>query len=419
MATETKSTLDGLFKEQYGPEGPIDLVPEVSIIASDIKFSQQNREGDSYNFPVRLRRGNGWTFAGGSDLGTAFTLNAPTAGVLKNATVSGTEFVNRTQIPYGVITRSEGAGAAFSPAHDEIVYDMTNSAAFAREMCLLYGGTSSGTIESQSGSGATRDFVISKATWAPTLWAQMDGASIDAYDAPGGTKLNTTAPIVITAIDVATRTISVSGVTAELTACIATSVLVPLGADGAWFDGIDSILTNTGSLFGISAATYNLWKGSSKSAGSAAATMATFTQAQAEAVVRGGTGKMTFYVSPYTWTDIMNDTAALRRTASGDGGSLVLGHDRIGFKGVGGDIDIVSHPLVKAGEAFGLLPAKWKRIGSSDLTFRLGVEGQGEGFYKEMPDAAGYELRNFWHQGIICCAPAQNVKITGIVNNSL
>lgn len=416
MANETTSTLDGFFKEVYGDLS--NVVPEFSILREDLGFQNAERLGDSYHFPVRVRRGYGATYG---TAGTAYTLNTPTAGVMKDANVSGASFVARVQPAYDVISRARTSKEAFGSSFDEIVNDLMAQASFHLEMNLLYGQTNIGVLDvTYAGGGATTaTMVISAATWAAGLWSQMEGAPIDIYSAAGGTKRNTVGDITVGVITPSTRTVAISGAAADLAAIVDNDVVIPKGADTLWFAGLDKILSNTGSLFGIDAGTYSLWKASTASNSSAAATMATFTKAQAETVVRGGMGPMTFYVSTYTWTDVMNDLSALRRFNEDTKREMSLGTNKISFTGPGGTMDIVAHPMVKAGEAFGIQKEHVKRIGSSDITFNLGIPGQDDRFFRELADNAGFELRNYWDQAMIITAPARCVKVTGIVNNSL
>lgn len=416
----TVSSLDGFFKRRYG-QALEKVLPSCSDLAQDIKFSKQDKLGDSYNVPVRLRRGTGWTWAGSGVAGTAYTLNGANSGLTKNASISASSFVGQEQIAYDTISRAGDSEQAFGAAFDEIVSDQTDSASFAREMAILYGGSSIGTIESLSGSGTTRDWVISKATWAPALFLQLEGASLDVYTASSGlpgTKLNANAVVVVTAVNVDTRTLSVSGNATDLTAIVVNSLIVPVGAKGNWMSGIDVIVTNTGSLFGIDAATYGQWKGNSYSAGSAALTLGKVLSAAAKTVVRGHMGDLTCYLSTYSWTDLSVDHSALRVLGPEAVGEVKLGTDKITYRGPNGNITLKSHPMVKAGEAFMLSTKHFMRVGSTDLTFKLPDAGD-ERFFRQLDSQAGIELRCYWDQALFTRAPHRHVKITGIVNNSL
>ena len=99
------SALDGFFKVRYADKME-NLVPAFAKVAKIIPFKTGEKTGSTYQFPVRLRRSMGITWAGGADYGTAFALNSPVSGVLKNATLTGTEFVLTEYLSYGAISKA-------------------------------------------------------------------------------------------------------------------------------------------------------------------------------------------------------------------------------------------------------------------------------------------------------------------------
>ena len=418
------SNLSGLFKEVYADKLQ-DLVPQFEILSGDVPFVRQPKLGDSYHFPIRVKRAHGVTF--NSD-GSAFELNSAIAGVTVDASVQGTEFVIRERVSYGAASRAIGSREAFESTFNAVVLDMTNSSSFYREALCLYGQSDIGTVSTATSVNATTvSFVISQATWAPGLWAQMEGAKIDLYNSAGGTKQNAS-DLTINSVNMSTRTLSVQRATADATetnnAGASSFVLTPKGDFASTFNvyaGLDRITTNTTSLFGVSAATYGIWQANTHGAGSAALTMAKVCGAAAEAAVRSEMGKRICYVSTASWTDLNNDHAALRRFGDSTRSDLDLGTQRIKYYGPTGEIEIVPHPLVKGGEAFLVDPRHLKRVGSTDFTFELpgAVEGQQPRFFQELDAYAGFELRGYWDQALISDRPAAHTKITSIVNSTV
>jgi len=420
--TVTTDQLSGWFKRKYADKLER-AVPDFAILRKEIPFKQQEKLGETYNFPVKLTRSHGITWNGGATAGTAFALNAAITFVTKNAQLSGSEFMMREQIAYGAIARSgTGEDASYGPVMDEVPLEMNEASNFYLEMALLYGGMSIGTIESQSGSGTTRAFVITKATWAAGLWAQMEGASLDGWtltsEVPSGTIVNTNAQILVTTIDPDTRTINTSGNATDLDAMVAGKAFVPRGAKGNWFEGITRIASNTGSLFNIDAATYNLWKGNTHAVNSVAMTLTIAQRGITRAVVRGLMEKVTLLMSTYTWTDVNNDLAALRRYAESTKQGLDIGTEKITFYGANGQMELMAHPMLKAGEALAVPLKHFKRVGSSDITFKLPGMPEGQ-FFRHLTDNAGCELRCYFDQAVVCTKPARTVRFTGIVNDSL
>ncbi len=200
-------------------------------------------------------------------------------------------------------------------------------------------------------------------------------------------------------------------------------VLIPFGeyAGGGVFStmaGIDKILTNSGTLFNINAATFGLWRANTYSASNGPLTMTKLGNACVKSLVKGGRGKVNAYISPWAWTDINNDTAGLRRFTESMRAEAELGTQRLKFYGPTGEITITAHINVKAGEAFVLQPDRFLRIGSSEPVFGSPGEDGERKFLLALPNNAAYEFRLAWDQAIFCSAPARQTKITNIVNSS-
>lgn len=419
----TISTLSGFFKKRYGKLS--EAVPEHAIMHEKIPFEQRKADklGQSYDFPVRMRRAMGWTF---SAAGTAFTLNSAVAGQMVNATVSGQSFVLREQISYDAAAYATSSEEAFGDTFDDVVKDMANSAALAREIAILYGNSDIGVIAIDGTNNATQDLTITVASCSVGLWAQMEGGKIDVYDTTLATKRNAANDITVnsvTPVESGTYNgsvlVNVTGNATELDSIVATDRIVPKGATStSWMVGVDAIARNTGTLFGIAANTYPLWKANLYSVGTAELSMLKLTKAVGRAVVRSSMAPMTALVSVPTWTDLNNNHAALRRFAESTKGGLDLGTSKITYYGPNGKLDIEPHPHIKNGEAFCADWSLFKRIGASDLTFQLeGGTPETPNFFQHLENVAAYEMRCYWSQAIIDTRPAGLVKLTDIVNS--
>jgi hypothetical protein len=124
-------------------------------------------------------------------------------------------------------------------------------------------------------------------------------------------------------------------------------------------------------------------------------------------------------MAPITWSFLDTDLGA-RRTfdASYKNSERAMGHEAITYYSQNGKNTVVSHPMVKQGEAF-ILPTKYcKRVASTDVAFRNpGSPVNGEDrFFRELSDNAGFELRCYADQAVFLTHPAKAVKVTGIVN---
>jgi hypothetical protein len=256
------------------------------------------------------------------------------------------------------------------------------------------------------------------------VWMGCENAQIVFYNGSTLVSSGSDAIFTITSVDVDNRKLTLSGTATgigDLDTALAAgdrqiywygSVTGSLSFSN--FAGVDKIVTNTGTLFGISAATYNLWKGSSYSASSGALTLSKVSSAVAQAVNRGLAEDVTCFVNPRTWANLMSDQAALRRHGA-ETGKAEDGFEALRFHGQNGAIDITSTSMVKEGEAFILPLKRLKRIGAQDMSFK--TPGRGDEIFLHIPDKAGYELRVWAHQALFCETPAKCVKITSIVNS--
>lgn len=424
------STAEGVFKEVYGELE--NTVPDFAIVAQDIPFQQRARIGEKYEFPVRLRRGHGVTLKSGSGSLEAFQLNAVVSGQTKPASVDGSSYVARESFAYKAVAAAPANGRqAFVDVFNDGVEDLFNTAGFYLEALLIYGQTSFGAFEDAGAASASQTLNLTAASSAPGLWAQMEGAYVDVYsDTNFGTKRNAAGTLRVTGVDFdpdngkVALTIAASD-TAEADAIAAGDVVVPRGFyDSAHMTmaGLDKILTNTGTLFGISASTYPGWKASTYDVGTAQATFSKVIKAAVAIAVRCPPMReaLKCYVSPMTWTDLNNNVAALRKFTESTKGGADFGTGKITYySNVGSAIELVSHPMVKGGEFFMGFASTAVRGGVSEPSFDVNKDtGQNPRFLRELADHAGFEVRIFWDQFLIIRRPRAWVKGTGIVNSN-
>ena len=411
--SETVSTLNGLFKEVYGDDIKM-LVPSSMKVQQFISFKGGAKKlGNQYHQPVVLAYPGGFTHAAASS--GAFALNAAAASTMKDAALSPSQIVLREYLDYEAAARSASGVNAFVDG-TKLVFEMMQKSARKRlEAELLYGQSGLGIVSSKSSATSPTVITFTAASWAPGLWSGVEGHSYDIYTALG-VQVNANAALVVSAVDVDARTVTFTGNNTDINAIAATDVLYFRGAFGNELAGINKILTNTGSLFGIDAAAYNLWKATTYSAGSASLTFNKVKAAVAQAVGRGLDEDVTLLVNPKGWDNMMTDLAALRRFVekSGKGMSYEIGSENIVFYSQNGKIEIVPHIMVKEGDAFGLVKPTWVRVGAVDLTFQ--TPGYGGQIFTLLGDYAGFDVRCYVSQAILCEMPARNFKITNIVN---
>jgi hypothetical protein len=408
----TISTLDGLFKQVYG-DGVVSLLPDFAIISRRVDFKPTEKIGDSYVIPVKLQYEGGFSY-GASGSG-AFNLNGAVAGRIAKAQVNASQIVLRSQIDYESAFKAAGGGkVAFQDVTQATVENMMESFAKRQELAMLYGASATGLGAISTVTVSTNATItFSTPTWSPGIWVGMENHVLDAYTT-GNSKVNTNAGLTIVSVNMSASQIVVSGNSTDLAALAATNYLVFQGAFSQEMTGLDAILTNTGTLFNISAATYALWKSGSYAVGGPISMEKTLLAA-AQAVPLGLKEDTMLLLAAKRWANLNNDLAALRRSdQSYKVSGFENGVEGITYHGVSGKLEIVAHPFIKEGEAMLLPEKRLKRVGATDITFKR--PGNPNNIFKEIEGQAGFELRSYSDQQIFLEAPAYAVKLTGITD---
>lgn len=416
MATGV-SDLNGLFKEAYGDD-LIDLIPEAAMLAKKIKFvSSEKQDGNKYNQPVILADEQGVTYAA-PDSG-AFALEDAVAMTTKNASLQGISMLIRSSLDYEAAAKASNSKKAFVKATQLILENMSKSIYKRLEVCLLHGRAGLGVTSAVTASTSTVSVVqITTASWATGIWAGSSGAKLQFYNGSSLVSSGNDSVFSVTAVNTALRQITVTGTSTGSTALVALTA-TPLnvyykGTFGVEAHGLRSILTNTGSLFGIDAAVYDLWRGNSVTV-SGSMTFAKLLNALTPAVQRGLDEDVMVLVNPATFQNLGNDIAALRVfDQSYTSGEAQQGSRSIKYFGQGIVLEIVSYNLVKEGELFIVPPKKCLRIGAQEISMK--TPGRSDEIFLQLPSSAGYEMRMYSNQALFMETPARGVYVSGFTN---
>lgn len=428
MAT-TVSDLDGLFKQVYSPEGIINLMPEASKIVKMVPFSTEEKIGKLYNQPVALTYEHGATY--GAPNSGAFALRQPVSMKLQDAQVDGYQILLRSQMDYESAAKASSGGArAFKKATQLQVENMMESETKRVELACLYGQSGLGIVASSVNTDSvTTVLQLSTASWATGIWSGMENCPLQFWKVSDGSLVSSGADSVFTiaSVDVINRKLTVTGTATGISAL---DTAAGLGTLDIYFDtarssstvwnemvGINKIITNTGTLFNISATIYNLWQGNTKDCSSASLTLGKIMQGLAIPTGRGLQEKVTVMLNDRTWSNVASDQAALRRYDSNYSAEEAKNGSRaIRFYSQNGEIELMPYNCVKEGDAFALPIKRFKRIGAWDISFNsLGTEGR---IFRELQDNAGFEYRIFTDQSIFCETPAKTLKFINIVNSN-
>lgn len=402
-SANTVDTLNGFFKKVYADKIK-ELIPDGVKLYNEIKFNDRNEApGESYNIPVSLGLEHGMSWGGPTE--GAFSLQGHIAGATYEATVRGYQKVLRSALAYSAASRAMSKGqAAFESSSKYLVAKMLRSMTRKIEIELFYGQVGYGTVTSASGN----DVVILLADFAPGIWVGAKNMPIQIRSSAGVIRGEGS----IESVDMDTRTLTLD---TAIPGVVSTDIIWHRGAYGKEFAGLHKILTNTGDLFGISAADHSLWKGNTYACGSVALSFSKIQSAIAMAIPKGLEDDVKCYINPKAWANLNTDQAALREyDTSFSADKAENGSRKLVFHSQNGTVEIVPSIYVKEGYAYIISPREFSRVGSTDVTFEL--PGSPDKFFRELENSAGYELRSFTDQALFCMAPGVNVVITGIVN---
>lgn len=411
-STNTKTSLDTMFKYKVATTVN-NLVPTSSIIQKMTpKLSAATKTGRKFLWPVALTNENGVTYGDG----TAFDYEADVAAVYDEIELDSNPCVLKSRVSLAAANRMANEESTFITHMSLRAGNMKESLMKRAEISSLYGKSGLGKISGNPSvdTGPTPDqatIIITDATWAPGIWGGMEGSLLEVRN--GSSKVNAEGDLTLVSVDYENKTIVVGGSNQDCTDLADGYDIFFKGSYTNDFYGINAQLTNTGTLFGVPAATYQLWKGNSYAV-TGALTLSKALRGVAKAVGKGGLSEdSVLLVSSTTYEGLNSDLAALRvldssyKTSKGENG--VSG---IEFHSQAGVIKIVAHPMVKEGEAF-LLPEKGlKRVGATEISF-----GFGDGdYFEKLEGSAGYQLLAQYDWCILVEKPAKCVKYTGITN---
>lgn len=409
-----------LLMRRYGDVA--NPIPGEQTLAKDLKFLTQYKTGEDFRFPVRLGLEQGATY--NTDHGLA-TLNAAVDGTYSVASLEGAEIFLRATFSYGEMSRLSANKGRSDKAFDQAVglkiANLMDAGEQHRDISLLYGAGSSGLANigvvsavPVASVGGVVTLNISRATFIPGFWQEFIGGKVDVYTA-GGAIRNATTDLQVTGVDITRCRVTLTGLQAETNAIVATDVFFLKGARAKQMVGIQAILENTGTLFGISAATYPQWKGVQYAVGGAL-DFDKVAEGLSNAADNGLTSGCTLYVNPRTWTDLMTNEAALRRRTS-DSSKAKSGYGDLEFEMNCGVVKVKQYRYMKQGIAIALPTQDWHRVGSTDLTFTL-PGSPNEFFYRELETQGGSEIRIYTDQAVCSEAPFRSVLFSGISNSA-
>lgn len=402
------NSLQGNFKQVYADE-IARLMPDHVKLLKKLDFVAKDKQpGGYYNQPVQLSYCHGFTYA--APMSPTPQLNSSVTSVLRFAQVDGYQVYGREQLSYDALMRSENKKGAFEDSKALVMKTLMLSMAHRMEAEILYGQNNWGTVAAVAGNTVT----VTTQEWASGLWIGAVGMPVSVYTAAGVFVKD----MVVVTIDTENRAI----VFDNAAGVVATHVLYPKGEFGNAMAGLHKILRNTGSLFGLDASVYDLWKTPNYDAGAAALTFNKLLKANALATAKGMSGDSDLYCNENTYRDLVNEFESARtdyadqvarqhveRGTKGEDENALIVH------GTGGSMKIRPHSMVKEGYAYCIKTDDFLRVGATDITFKFpGIKEEGAVFSLENTPAL--EIRIMADFGIFTPRPAHAFCIYNITN---
>jgi hypothetical protein len=407
-AVNSPDTLPGLFKEVYSKLGLIQAVPTWAVCQDKFPFEKGEAIGEAYVVAVTLSKENGFTYAPSTGTNAVPASPTPVAATIQHAKIQSFAIYLASQLAYAAAARAASQGkAAFKSAYAAVLSNMKFSHMYRLECSLLYGTSGLGIVDANDAGALT----ITEASFAPGIWgAGLVGAKLEAFTSTDETATQHNGDLVVSAVDIPNRTITVTGTSA---AVVQNDILYFKSSrtTTGWNEcfGLYKILTNTGELFNIDATDYDAWRSQELDcAGQVSMTQIMRLAAKCQSY---GLEMAVLMIAPERFADLASDEAALRRY-NDDGAKAKRGPKTIAFSMGGVDIEIMSHPMLKLGHAF-LLPAdEVHRIGSTDVTMAL--PGSDEELSVQVSNLTAIEFRSMSDQGIFLEVPAKGGLLYGI-----
>lgn len=420
---QTIQSLDQFTKQLYA-EKVADLVPDFELLMKSVPFiTSEKQAGGDYVQPVILSRDHGVTFHGSNDSNLA--LEAPIAAIIDSASIRPSAMTMRAMLSYTTASRLTGGPRAFVNGTSYIVESLVQSFAAIMEQIHWYGGMGLGKVKATGGLDAAQNTIeIEAAEWAPGVWVGGEGMLLEAYNGTANP-----VSLEVAQVDITNRKLVL--VSAAGLAQDTPYVLFRKGSKGRESLGAHSILANSGTLFGIDAASRKLWEANKHAVGGLLS-FQKVSEGITRAYGRGLLGKMKLYVSNPTFSSMFPDFNTVKSVADFTGSGrnpftsrnfnspqdvkqLEHGVNAIKFYINSVEVEVIASPYVKEGYAFGMSEEGWARVGSRDLS--LGTPGMPEGQYWINSNThSALEIRSFTDQALFCSKPARQILFTGIVN---
>jgi len=432
MSQVSNQQVVDLFKRVYGDLH--NLLPQDFPLAREIPFSEGRKVGDSFVEAFVLANETGWTLAGtGQD---AFDINPAIAGVVKQSSIIPSQVVLTSIIPFAFISRSAGGGEkAFYDGTKHVMQNHIRSHSRLLEALRIHGQRAAklgyvsyapaGTVyrgATYSGAGdivvggvtftdgvntTSKAILLAPGYFAAGLWVGLEGCVIQQLDSANAA----VASGKLVSVDADNGILYVDFVPVAATSTTSHKLAFEGMESDKEMVGVHKILENAATLFGISAQQYALWKANRVDLQKKRFSLKALQEGVAQAVNKGGLDKpLMVCVNPRTFAALTQDEAAMRKYDASYKSAAQNGFETIEYYAANGLNKIVPHRMIMEGDAYGLELGDWIRSGSAEISFK--IPGLDKEVIFPLENSAGWVVRSFSDQFVMCRAPARQIVWT-------
>ena len=414
---ETLTNAAGLVKQVYDDEVNKKVVPVSGILQKEVEFVPQDQhEGAQWNQPVLLQLPSGFTY--GAGLATYQTI---VPSQVQYAFLTGSNINLQDGVANDLIARTISNKNSFMTAAKYTLMALEKGMKRQLETDILYGQSGLGQFSAIAAtSGTTSTVTMTDSTWASAIWSGFEGANINIYNAGS---LVGTGPYVLTSVNILNKTLLITGTSGDTTTLQALNGTTldiymsnSFGNQMLGVHGITASVAGTPStLFGLSTTSFSVWNANQFPVGSVAMSLGKLEDGVGLAAARGAEDEdISTLINPVNYTNLVVEASSARRyDSSFKQGKLDNGARALEYYGPTGLIQLVSHPFVKQGYAYGLPLERCKRIGSVDVTFDL-PGFAGPALYVPSSVFTGVLLTEFTSQAFYLEAPSHSIQWSGI-----